>query len=251
MAHTQGAAHALRRGEHASSARRSTPDEMDKLLEEQGKLQDAIEAAQRLGPRPHARDRHGRAAPAARRRRRHQALGRRAAPRGPVQDPAASARPAAARRAHQPPRRRERGLAGAATCTSTRARSWPSPTIATSSTTSPSGSSELDRGAGHPLEGQLLVLARAEAEAAGVGREGRVGAPAHARPASWSGCSASPRARQAKSKARLAAYEELLRRGAAEARGHHRDQHPARARASATWWSKAERPAQGATATSC
>ena len=65
-------------------------DEMDKLLEEQAKVQDAIEAAQRLGPRPPDRDRHGRDAAAAGRRRRRHALRRRAAPRRALQDPAAS-----------------------------------------------------------------------------------------------------------------------------------------------------------------
>ena len=67
-----------------SSARRSTADEMEKLLDEQARLQDAIDARQRLGPRPHRRDRDGRAAGAAGRRRRRQALRRRAAPRGAV-----------------------------------------------------------------------------------------------------------------------------------------------------------------------
>ena len=90
----------------------------------------------------------------------------------------------------------------------------------------------LDPGArprrGHPVEGQLLLVAGAEAEAPGAGGEDRVGAPEDARSASWSGCAQSPQGRQAKSKARLAAYEELL--GAdptGEARRDERDLHPA------------------------
>ena len=62
----------------------------------------------------------------------------------------------------------------------------------------------------HPLGGQLLLLARPEAAAAGAGGEVRPRPPAHARSASSSGCSMSPRARQAKSKARLQAYEQML-----------------------------------------
>jgi energy-dependent translational throttle protein EttA len=53
-------------------------DEMAKVYDEQGEVQDAIDAAERLGPRPHARDRDGRPALSARRRRRHDALRRRA-----------------------------------------------------------------------------------------------------------------------------------------------------------------------------
>ena len=62
----------------------------------------------------------------------------------------------------------------------------------------------------HPVPGQLLVLARAEAGAPrgrGEARSRRATAPCSA---SWSGCATSPRARQAKSKARLGAYEQLL-----------------------------------------
>ena len=74
---------------------------------------------------------------------------------------------------------------------------------------------ELDRGAGIPWEGNYSSLARAEAkrlEGRGEGRDRRGSARSRA---SSSGCAMSPRARQAKSKARLAAYEELLARGVA------------------------------------
>ncbi len=51
-------------------------DELDRLLQEQGRVQDAIEAARRVGSRSPDRDRHGRHAPAARRRRRGDPLRR-------------------------------------------------------------------------------------------------------------------------------------------------------------------------------
>ena len=76
-----------------------------------------------------------------RRCRRDQPVRWRAPPGRAVQAAARAARPAAARRADQPPGRRERAVAGAAPRRSTRAPSSPSPTIGTSSTTSPSGSS--------------------------------------------------------------------------------------------------------------
>ena len=53
---------------------------------------------------------------------------------------------------------------------------------------------ELDRGAGHPLAGQLLVLARAEEEAPRGRGEGRVGAPAHAGPRARVGARVAARA---------------------------------------------------------
>ena len=61
---------------------------------------------------------------------------------------------------------------------------------------------ELDRGARHPVGGQLHELARAEGAAARAGGEGRRDAPPHARSASSSGCAcrrgrARPRARRA------------------------------------------------------
>ena len=118
-----------------------SPEEMEKVLEEQARVQDAIEAAGawdldsklehamdalRLPPADADVD---------------EALGRRAAPRRAVPAAAAVARPAAARRADQPSRRRVGRLARALPARSTRARSSRSRTTATSSTTSPTGSS--------------------------------------------------------------------------------------------------------------
>ncbi len=67
-------------------------------------------------------------------------LRRRTPPRGPVPAAAPEARHPAAGRAHQPPGRRDRGLAGAPPAAATRAPSSPSPTTATSWTTWPAGS---------------------------------------------------------------------------------------------------------------
>ena len=79
---------------------------------------------------------------------------RRRAPAGrAVPAAAVRARPAAARRADQPPRRRVGGLARADAAASMPARSWPSPTTATSSTTWPAGSSSSTAGAGIPWKG--------------------------------------------------------------------------------------------------
>ena len=131
----------------------------------------------RLGSRQHARARDGRAAPAAARCRRHDAVGRRAPPRRAVPPAAAVARPAAARRTDQPPRRRVGGLARAVPQglpghgRRDHARSL-----------LPRQRRRLDPRArsrpGHPVGGQLLVLARPEAAAPRPGSQDRVAAPA-------------------------------------------------------------------------
>ena len=134
--------------------------------------------------------------------------------------------PAAARRAHQPSRRRIGGLARAlpAGLHGHGGRGHPRPLL-------PRQRRRLDPGArprpGHPLEGQLLLLARAEAEAAGAGGDRRRRRQRTlARELEW--VRQSPRARQAKSKARLTAYEELLARPSEQARPRPgADHHPA------------------------
>ncbi len=166
-------------------------------------------AAERLGRRAHARRRHGRPARAARRPGRDDPVGRRAPPRRALPAAAVGARPAAARRAHQPPRRRVGGVARAVPggVPGHRRRRDPRPLL-------PRQRRRLDPGArprqGHPVAGQLLVLARAEAHAAGAGGEVRVGPPEGAGARARVGAQQSPRARQAKSKARLANYERLV-----------------------------------------
>ena len=93
-----------------------------------------------LGTRPQARDSHGCAAAATCRRRRLDAVRRRATPGGPVPVAPFQPRPALARRADEPPRRRIGGVARADPAGLSRERSWRSPTTGTSSTTSPGGS---------------------------------------------------------------------------------------------------------------
>ena len=125
---------------------------------------------QRLGHRLAARAGDGRAALSSRGRRRHQALRWRAAPRGAVPPAAAVAGPAAARRADQPPRCRIGGLARALPeGIQGHGRRGHARSLL------PGQRGGMDSGAGprlrHSLEGQLLVLARSEAAAAGAGRE--------------------------------------------------------------------------------
>ena len=108
---------------------------------------------------------------------------------------------------------------------------------------------ELDRGAGIPWEGNYSSGSSKRGSGSRPRRSTRVARQRTlARELEW--VRASPRARQAKSKARLAAYEELAGRGAAEARGD-RSRSPSRpGRAWATWWSRPSTCARP-TATSC
>ena len=93
---------------------------------------------------------------------------------------------------------------------------------------------ELDRGAGIPYEGNYSSWLEQKRTRLAHGREAGVGAPAHAASASSSGCGMSPRARQAKSKARIQKYEELAT-ASGRREGHaERDRHSAARRDSAT-----------------
>ena len=142
------------------------------------------------------------------RRRRDEALRRRAATRGAVQDPAREARLAAARRADEPSRCRKRRLAGAAPGRISRhgrrrdARSL----FSRQRGRLDSGTRSRPR---HSLGRQLLVVAGAEESTPGRGGESRP-APARKRlerELEW--IRLAPRARQAKSKARIKAYEQM------------------------------------------
>ena len=115
-----------------------------------------------------------------------------APPRRAVQAAARGARPAAARRAHQPPRRRERGVAGAAPgeVRRHRPRGHPRPVL-------PRQRRRVDPRARPrprlPLRGQLLHLPGDQGDPAqGRGREGRQAREA-ARETSWSGSARAPR----------------------------------------------------------
>ena len=137
------------------------------------------------------------------------AVRRRASPRGAVPAAAERARPAAARRAHQPPRRRVGRLARAlpAATTRHRRRHHPRPLL-------PRQRGPVDPRArprpGHPLRGQLQLVARAEAGAPPPGGEGTTPARQRTLERELEWVRMAPKARQAKGKARLAAYEKLL-----------------------------------------
>ena len=180
-----------------------------------------------------------------------EAVGRRAAPRRAVPAAAASARPAAARRADQPPRRRDRSPGSSASC-----KDYPGTVVAVTHDryfldNVAGWILELDRGARHPVGGQLLVVARAEAEAARSRRRRRSRRGSGRSRASSSGCAhVAARAPGEEQGAPRTPTRSCCAEEHAEARGHGRDQHPARARASATSWSRPSTCAR-ATATTC
>ena len=186
-----------------------SPEEMDKVMDEQSRLQDRIDAtnawdldsrldlamdALRLPP-PDADVTH--------------AVGRRAPPRRAVPAAAAVARPAAARRTDQPPRRRIGGVARAVPQGLSRAPSSRLRTIATSSTTSPAGFSSSIAAAAFPYEGNYTGWL--EQKSNRLQQEEKTESKRQRslqRELDW--IRMSPRARQAKGKARLNAYEQLL-----------------------------------------
>ena len=145
----------------------------------------------RLGPRPHPRDRHGRPAPAPGRRRGVHAVRRRAAAGGPVPAAPVPARPAPAGRAHQPPRRRVGGVAGAVPVRvpGDGGGRHPRPLL-------PRQRGRLDpragAGRGAAVGGQLLVVAGAEAGPPGPGGEVRLRPPADPGPGAGVGADVAP-----------------------------------------------------------
>ena len=153
------------------------------------------------------------------------------------------ARPAAARRAHEPPRRRV-GRVARALPQGVRGhgrRRHARPLL-------PRQRGRLDPRAGprrgHPVGRQLLELARAEEEPPRRRRRRPSRRARRRSSASSSGCKMAPRARQAKSKARLQAYEKMLaEEGQREAR-QRRDLHPA-GTAARQRRHRGGRPAQG------
>ena len=206
------------------------PDaDFDKLLAEQARAPGQDRRRRRLGPRPHPRDRHGRAAPA-----------RRPTPTSPP-SPAASA--AGSRCAASCSPRPDLLLLDEPTNhLDAESVAWLERFLQDYAGTVVAVTHdryfldnvagwilELDRGARHPVGGQLLVLARAEA-ARGWPARRRPTRPASARSTrelEW--IRMAPRARQAKGKARLTAYEQLLAEAEARPTGQReaRDRHPA------------------------
>ena len=180
-----------------------------------------------------------------------QALRRRAPPRRAV--PAAAApRPTCCCSTSRPTTSTpSRSPGSSATWPTTRARSSPSPTIATSSTTSPAGSSSSTAARGIPYRGQLLLLARAEAEAPGAGGEEREGAPDDDRRRARVGAPEPQGPAQTKPKARLQQLRGAARPGAQRQARPGPDPHPGRRRAWATSSCEAENVCARASATAC
>ncbi len=168
-AHPQAVRGAQRRVRGADGRRRD-----DQAAGEAGQPAGADRRARSLGARPQGGHGDGRAPPAAGRRRRDQAVRRRAPPRRALPGPAGPARHAAARRADQPSRRRERLVARAVPrrVPGDRRRRHPRPLL-------PRQRGGLDpralSGRGHPLGGELFLLAGAEGAAARHRREAGVG----------------------------------------------------------------------------
>ena len=199
------------------------PDEMEALLVEYSEVQDEIERRNAWDLERTLEVAMDALRVAAGRPGRDDPVGGRAPARRPVPPAALGARSAAPGRAHQPPRRRVGGVAGTAPGGVRRhgRRRDPRPLL-------PRQRGRLDPRARprarHPLEGQLLVVARAEAQPAGAGGEGRVRRARRPSAASSSGCAARrararPRARRASpSYERLLAEEGERRAGAVEIR---------------------------------
>ncbi len=186
-------------GGRGAGAARPLQRALDELLRgdrrRAGRRAGADRRRRRLEPRDDARDRHGRAALPAARRRRLDPLRRRAPPGRAVPAAPAPARPAAPRRADQPPRRRVGGLARAPPARLRRdgGRGHPRPLL-------PGQRGRLDPRARprprHPLPGQLLGLARAEARPARAGGAPGGGAQADDRPRARVGAAERQRAAQ-------------------------------------------------------
>ena len=209
----------------------------------QGEVQEKLDALDAWDLDSPPRAGHGRPALPARRHPDHRALRRRAAPRRAVPAAAPEARHPAPRRAHQPPRRRDRGVARAAPAEvrGHRHRRHPRPLL-------PRQRGRLDPRArprpGHPVEGQLLLLAGAEAGAPAPARR-RPRASARRRcsaSSSGSACRprpATPRARRA-STPTSSSSPPGPRRSPRTSRSTSRP-----ARASATWSSRPKGLAKG------
>ena len=204
---------------------------------------------QRLGPRLAARARDGRAAAAAARRRRHDALGRRAPPRRAVPAAAASRRTCCCSTSRRTTSTPSRSRGSSASSRTIRAPSSRSRTIATSSTTSPAGSSSSIAAPGIPWEGNYSSwLEQKQKRLAVEEKTESKRQRTLQRELDW--IRLSPRARQAKGKARLNAYEDLLARGDGAEDRAGRDLHPA-GPAARRHRRRGARPAARATAICC
>ena len=212
---------------NAVSAKFAEPDaDFDALLAEQATVQDADRPRRRVGARPASRPRDGRAAAAGGRPRRRRRS--RAASAGASRCAGCCCRRptcccSTSRRTISTP---SRSRGSSASSPTTRARSSPSRTTATSSTTWPAGSSSSTAARGIPFEGNYSSWLEQKQERLAV-EEKQESARRRtlARELEW--VRMSPRARQAKGKARLARLRAAVRRGAERQARQGRDPHPA------------------------
>ena len=170
----------------------------------------------RLGPGAHGRDRHGRPALPAGRCRGEQALRRRAAPGRALPGCCCRSRTCCCWTSRPTTWTPSRWPGWSGTCRTIRAPWWRSPTTATSWINVAGWILELDRGQGIPFEGNYSGwLEQKQKRLAQQGKAEAARQRTLSRELEW--IQQSPRARQAKSKARLSAYEKLLAEGGAAA----------------------------------
>ena len=108
---------------------------------------------------------------------------------------------------------------------------------------------ELDRGRGIPWQGNYSSWLDQKSQRLAV-EEKQASARRRTLERELEWVRMAPRARQAKSKARIQAYEALAAAAGAPRQRGGRDRHPARSRGSATWWSRPSTCAR-ATAIAC
>ncbi len=178
-------------------------------MNRQAALQDKIEAVQCVGTRSADRNRDGCDEPAAGRRRRHQAFRRRKAPRGAVQD--LLEKPDLLL-LDEPTNHLD---AESVAWLERHLADYPGTIVAVTHDryfldNVAGWILEIEYGKGIPFEGNYTVVAGAKSEAAEDRREARVGPPAHAWRKELEWIRMAPKARQAKSKARISAYEKMV-----------------------------------------
>ena len=222
------------------------PDaDYDKIGAAAGRARGQDRRRRRLEPRAQRRDRHGRPALPARRRRRH-ARCRAASGAASRCAGCCSAGPTCCCSTSRPTTSTPRASTGSSSsCRTTRAPSWRSPTTATSSTTSPSGSSSSTAAAASRSRATTRRgWSRSRSAWPARSRRNEARRRTLERELEW--VRMAPKARQAKGKARLAAYDKLQAEAEA-ARGDDQpagDRHPARP-APRRHGHRGRRPAQG------
>ena len=204
------------RGINGKFAEPMSDDEMNKLIERQGQVQDKIDAPTRwdLDSRLEMAMDALRCPPGDTQV--TGPLGRREAARRALPAAAAEARHPAARRAHEPSRRRDR-----CAWLEQHLQQYEGTVIAVTHDryfldNVAGWILELDRGHGIPWKGNYSLLAGAEEERLQREEKTENRTPEGRWRGSWSGSACRPRARHAKCKARISAYETLLQQEQSE-----------------------------------